>query len=218
VAGRIREQNRALILQAAERLFADKGFEGTTIQAIADLAGLPKSNVHYYFPTKERLYRTILEEILQTWLAAFGRFGEHDDPAEALASYVIAKVRLSFARPHASRIFAREMLNGGHLISPFLEDELRPWVEERAAVLRAWTRQGRLRPVDPHHLLFTIWAATQTYADFAPQIRAIEGGDPDAASQAAIARSVAEIVVRACVAQDDPGASTSRRGQAASAA
>jgi TetR/AcrR family transcriptional regulator len=199
VAGRIREQNRALIQQAAEHLFADRGYEGTTTQAIADLAGLPKSNVHYYFSTKEQLYRAILEEILRTWLAAFDRFGEQDDPAEALASYVTAKVRLSFARPHASRIFAREMLNGGQLIRAFLEDELRPWVEDRAAVLRAWTRQGRLHPIDPHHLLFTIWAATQTYADFAPQIRAVEGRDPDEAAQDAIAQSVAGIVVQGVV-------------------
>ena len=206
MAGRIREQNRSLILQAAERLFADKGFDGTTTQAIAMEAGLPKSNVHYYFATKDQLYRTILEETVRAWLSTFDRFGVTDDPAQALSSYVHAKVELSFARPHASRIFAREMLSGGTAIRAFLEDELRPWVEERSAVMRAWIADGRMNPIDPHHLLFTIWAATQTYADFAPQIRAIQGADPDLAAQARIAASVADMVVRACVpAAADPG-------------
>ena len=212
MAGRIRRHNRTLILEAAERLFAAKGFEGATTQAIADLAGLPKANLHYYFPTKERLYRTILADILHTWLATFERFGESDDPAEALTSYVTEKVALSFARPDASRIFAREMLSGAGHLQDFLTSELRPWVEERGAVMRAWIAKGRMCPLDPHHLLFTIWAATQTYADFAPQVRAIEGADPDRAAQQAIARSVATFVVRACIVHDEPNALTTSTG------
>ncbi|WP_027133277.1 TetR family transcriptional regulator C-terminal domain-containing protein [Geminicoccus roseus] len=199
MAGQIRRKNRALILQAAEQVFAEKGLEGATTRAIANLAGLPKSNILYYFGTKEQLYRSLLEQNVRLWLDAFGRFGVDDDPIDALESYVVEKVRMSFARPHASRIFAREMLSGGGHLRLYLESELRDWVQERALVMRGWIAKGLMSPVDPHHLLFTIWAATQTFADFAPQVEAVEGGPPDAAGQAAIARSVAEFVLRACI-------------------
>lgn len=197
--GRIRALARATILAAAERVFAEKGLEGATTAAIARAAGLPKANVHYYFSTKEALYRCVLEEILRTWLSTFDRFGPDDDPATALRSYVVDKVRLSFARSHASRVFAREMLGGGERIRSFLEHELKDWVDERTRVMRAWIETGRLRPLDPHQLLFTIWAATQTYADFAPQVRAVRGGDPDEAAQIAIAQEIAELIVHACL-------------------
>ena len=197
--GRIRALARATILAAAERVFAEKGLEGATTAAIARAAGLPKANVHYYFSTKEALYRCVLEEILRTWLSTFDRFGPDDDPAVALRSYVVDKVRLSFARSHASRVFAREMLGGGERIRSFLEHELKSWVDERTRVMQAWIAAGRLRPLDPHQLLFTIWAATQTYADFAPQVRAVRGGDPDEAAQIAIAQEIAELIVHACL-------------------
>jgi TetR/AcrR family transcriptional regulator len=199
VTGQIRRRNRARILEAAEQVFAEKGLEGATTQAIADLAGLPKSNILYYFRTKEQIYRTLLEEIVRIWTDVFGRFGVDDDPAVALEAYVAAKVRMSFARPDASRIFAREMISGGHHLRSYLEGELRDWVEERTRVMQVWIAQGRMYRLDPHHLLFTIWAATQTYADFAPQVAAVEGGPPDADAQAAIARSLTDFVLRAAI-------------------
>jgi TetR/AcrR family transcriptional regulator len=209
LAGQIRRRNRARILEAAEQVFAERGLEGATTQAIADLAGLPKSNILYYFKTKEQIYRTLLEEIVRVWLDVFGRFGIDDDPAVALESYVVAKVRMSFARPDASRIFAREMISGGHHLRTYLEGELRDWVLERTRVMQVWIAQGRMNRLDPHHLLFTIWAATQTYADFAPQVAAVEGGPPDAEAQEAIARSVTEFVLRASI----PAAALRRRDE-----
>ena len=58
-----RAQNEALILQAAETVFAEAGFGGATMQLIADMAGLPKANLHYYFATKEDLYRRVVQNI-----------------------------------------------------------------------------------------------------------------------------------------------------------
>jgi TetR/AcrR family transcriptional regulator len=53
----IRRENERAILEAAEKVFAEAGFGGATMQLIADMAGLPKANLHYYFATKEDLYR-----------------------------------------------------------------------------------------------------------------------------------------------------------------
>ena len=111
-SGRIRRRNRALILEAAERIFAEKGYDGATTAAIAAAAGLPKSNLHYYFPTKEAVYRAVIDQTLRLWLAAFDHISADDDPAAALAAYVRRKMRHSFEHPLASRVFAQELLRG----------------------------------------------------------------------------------------------------------
>ena len=74
--GHIRQRNRALILSAAEEVFAQQGYRGATTAAIAKKAGLPKANVHYYFGTKEALYRAVLEDILGLWLGELDRITE----------------------------------------------------------------------------------------------------------------------------------------------
>ena len=60
-----RRQNEQAILEAAEKVFAEAGFGGATMQLIADMAGLPKANLHYYFATKEELYRKVVARILE---------------------------------------------------------------------------------------------------------------------------------------------------------
>ncbi len=60
----IRQENERVILAAAEAVFAEQGFGGATMAAIAARAGVPKPNVHYYFPTKEKLYRAVVERVL----------------------------------------------------------------------------------------------------------------------------------------------------------
>ena len=60
-----RREREARILKAAEKVFAEAGFGGATMQLIADMAGLPKANLHYYFPTKEALYRQVVQNIFQ---------------------------------------------------------------------------------------------------------------------------------------------------------
>jgi len=66
----VREDNERALLEAAEWVFAEQGFAGATTAAIAQRAGLPKANLHYYFPTKETLYRSVIERVLTAWLAA----------------------------------------------------------------------------------------------------------------------------------------------------
>ena len=173
--GRIRRQNEARILAAAETVFAEKGFEGATTAEIAAAAGLPKANVHYYFATKEAIYRAVLDRILTLWLAAFDPAAAGDDPAAVLAAYIAAKMRHSREHPAASRVFAMEIMRGAPVIRGFLEGELRAWVQRQAGLMQRWAAEGRMDPVDPVHLLFLIWAATQTYADFDTQICAVRG-------------------------------------------
>ena len=80
---------------------------------------------------------------------------------------------LSAQRPDGSKVFANEMLNGAPVVKNILTTELRPLVVEKAAVIQRWIDDGRMAPVDATHLFFTIWAATQTYADFDVQVCAV---------------------------------------------
>jgi len=173
--GHIRVRNRALILAAAEEVFATQGYRGATTAAIAKKAGLPKANVHYYFGTKEALYAAVLEDILGLWLGELDRITEASDPATALADYIRAKIRLSRERPLASKVYANEMIRGARHTRDFLKNELRNLVKSKAKVLEAWAAAGKIEPVDPVHLFSVVWAATQHYADFEVQVGSLLG-------------------------------------------
>jgi TetR/AcrR family transcriptional regulator len=171
----IRAANRERILGAAEQVFAGAGFNGATMAAIADAAGLPKANLHYYFGNKGELYREVLAATLRDWLVPLDDLVPEADPRTALEAYIRAKMALSAARPEASRVFANELLHGAPVLGDLMRTELRAMVRRKAAVIDGWVGAGRMAPVDAVHLFFTIWAATQTYADFDEQVRAVLG-------------------------------------------
>ncbi len=196
----IRQTSVEHILAATEPVFAKHGFEGATMAQLAAAAGLPKANLHYYFGTKEGLYRAVLEGILALWLddAAEWIVPERH-PAEGFAGYVRAKMTHSRERPDASRIFADELLRGAPHIMMYLGIELRNRVTELAAVIEGWTARGLMDAVHPVHLLFNIWAMTQTYADFDVQIRAVLGKvSIDDAEFAVATETVVALVLKGC--------------------
>jgi TetR/AcrR family transcriptional regulator len=172
-AGAIRRRNVAKILKAAEAVFAKKGFSGASTAEIARLANVPKPNLHYYFRTKQALYESVLDRILEMWLDAMDEIQPDADPAEALTRYLARKIELSRLQPGPSRLWAMEILAGAPHIDAFLRGRVRALVEEKSVIIRRWIAEGRIRPIDPAHLLFVIWASTQTYADFAAQIAAV---------------------------------------------
>ena len=171
--GAPRRHSTEQILRAAETLFARNGFGGTTMAAIAEAAALPRANLQYYF-SKEQLYRAVLEGILSGWLQDADLWITPErTPWEGLAGYVRAKMAWTRTRPDASRIFAGELLAGGSHIRRFLEVEVRDYVDRMDRVFRHWAATGQMRPVSGAHFLFCIWAMTQSYADFSPQMEAV---------------------------------------------
>ena len=202
--GAARRDSMEAILAAAERVFSRRGFEGARMAETAVEAGLPKANLHYYFGTKERLYRAVLEDIIRQWLdTAAAWIVPERAPAEALRGYVRAKLADARVRPGASRIFAGELLRGAPLLMPFLADELRRRVAEMAAVIEGWAARGLIGPVAPAHLFFCVWAMTQTYADFDVQIRAVLGPTADeGAIFAAAETTVTQLVLHGSFVRD----------------
>ena len=176
---RIQAQNEELILEAALEVFSTYGYRGATVDQIATSCGLSKPNLLYYFRRKEDIYVALLEHTLSDWLAPLRALDAEGDPIGELTRYVRDKLRMSRDNPKASRLFANEILHGAPAISPFLKGPLKQLVDEKAAVIKGWMDAGRLTRLDPHHLIFAIWATTQHYADFAVQVSAVIGGDED---------------------------------------
>jgi len=192
----IREENERGLLEAAESIFAEQGFAGATTAAIARRAGVPKANLHYYFATKEGLYRAVIGRVLNAWLAAASSFDASEDPAEALAAYIGAKMDLAREMPLASRIWSAEIMRGAPMIQDFLDTTLTEWVASRGSVVKRWVAAGRLKPIEPQYLFYMIWATTQQYANASHEMATLNGGRPldDAAFERA-KRQVIDTIV-----------------------
>ena len=174
----IRQQNETLILQAAEKVFAEAGFGGATMQLIADMAGLPKANLHYYFASKEDLYRQVVQDIFDIWLQAAESMDQASGPIEGIGAYIDAKMEISLSHPNGSKVWASEVMHGAPVIQDYLEGTLREWTEGRMAAIQDWIDAGQMAPIDPRHLLYMLWATTQHYADFGHQVETLNDGQP----------------------------------------
>jgi TetR/AcrR family transcriptional regulator len=176
---RIQRAKTEAILEAALDVFSTHGFRGATLDQVADAAGLSKPNLLYYFASKDDIHRTLLERLLDTWLDPLRQIDPDGDPEAEIGAYVRRKIEMARDYPRESRLFANEVLQGAPRIGDVLAGPLRSLVDNKAAAIRAWTRAGRIAQVDPHHLIFAIWAATQHYADFDVQVRAVLGADDE---------------------------------------
>ncbi len=163
------------ILSAALETFSQFGIHGTRLEQVAELAGVSKTNLLYYFPSKEALYVAVLQQILDIWLAPLKAFREELTPLVAIQQYIRLKLEVSRDYPQASRLFCLEMLQGAPLLKTVLSGDMKSLVDEKSAIIAGWVDTGKLAQVDPHHLIFMIWAATQHYADFSAQVEAVTG-------------------------------------------
>ena len=175
---RIQAEKEEKILEAALEVFSRHGFRGSTIDQIAEAAEMSKPNLLYYFSTKETMHRVLLDRLLETWLAPLRAIDPDGDPLEEIRSYVRRKLEMARDYPRESRLFANEVLQGAPRIQDEMKD-LKVLVKEKAEIIRGWSRAGKLADCDPYHLIFSIWATTQHYADFDVQVRAILGNRGD---------------------------------------
>lgn len=175
---RIQRRNRSRILEAALDVFSQHGYRGATLDQIAEAAGLSKPNILYYFDGKEEIHVTLLNQLMETWLDPLVTLDAGGDPLTEILNYVERKLDMAHELPRESRLFAGEILQGAPRMAPHLQAGLQPLFEEKCAVIQGWMDAGALTPVDPRHLIFSIWATTQHYADFATQVRVLMRDDP----------------------------------------
>jgi TetR/AcrR family transcriptional regulator len=162
---------QAEITTQAVRIFAESGYEGTSIALVAEHVGISKQNLLYYFPNKLSLYQHVLDEVLDEWLARMSALDDENmEPEEVLRGYIKAKLRFSRERPWGSRVYAMEVITGARLYGSAIKKRVVPVLRKDIAVFEKWIAAGKIAPIDPMHLLFAIWSMTQSYADFSAQM------------------------------------------------
>lgn len=170
---RIQEKNISTIMDAALEVFSQYGFRGATLDQIGRAAGLSKPNLLYYFANKEAIHVALLGELLDSWLDPLRELEASGDPVQEIVDYALRKLDMARELPRESRLFANEIVQGAPRILDMIEGPLKSLVDEKAGIIRHWSDTGKIAQVDPYHLIFSIWATTQHYADFDVQVRSI---------------------------------------------
>ena len=172
---RIQQKNHSAIKAAGLKVFAQFGFRGSTLDQIAAESGLSKPNILYYFSSKETIYEALLAQLLTDWLQPVRDIDPAGDPVEEILKYAKHKLKMSRLYPRESRLYANEIIQGAPRIKSVLTGELRDVVATLAQLIKNWSEAGLIRVIDPYHLIFSIWAMTQHYADFDVQVQAVLG-------------------------------------------
>ncbi len=172
---RIQRQKRLTILDAALEVFSKNGFRGSTIDQIANQAGISKPNILYYYSSKQEIHKELIERLMEKWLTPLEALSEGGDPISEIRLYIKRKLEMARDFPRQSRLFNNEILQGAPHIIDLLDGELKNLVDKKAKIISKWMKEGRLAKVDPYHLIFSIWATTQHYADFDVQVCAVLG-------------------------------------------
>jgi AcrR family transcriptional regulator len=141
---------RAQILTQATRLFAEQGYDGTSVQQIAEAVGIRKPSLLYHFRSKDALRENVLAEMLAHWnsvlpglLLKASTEERFDGTMEALSEFFIED-------PDRARLFLRETLDRPEQMQAMLVQFVRPWIELLGAQLDRAKTQGLVRDdVDP---------------------------------------------------------------------
>jgi TetR/AcrR family transcriptional regulator len=155
------ERSREAILDAAERLFAERGYQGTSLQDIGDAAGVSRGTPSYFFGSKEGVYRAVLERIYRS----VGELVRHQQeqalvvragPDEVIAREIAGYIGFLADRPNFVRLLQWEALSGGALLGDLTArlDALR----ESERVIDEEAARGGFRPVASRHLMLNIIA------------------------------------------------------------
>ena len=157
-----RAAGKVAILEAAERLFSDQGFDGVSMSAVAQLAGVSKANIYHHFSSKEVLYMAVLRSsVAQTRVLLDALEEPSGNLEDRLRSFAHAHLRDILKRESASRLILREALSGDERKTRKLADEVVGDVYSRmTSIFREGQAAGVLRPdTDPALCAFLFLSA-----------------------------------------------------------
>jgi len=185
---------RFRIIDAAERVFAARGYAGATTREIARAAGIRKRMLFYYFPRKDALYRAVLERVVVELAAIHERFRSEPGPI-GLAEAADGITAFAAANLGALKLLLREIMDAGPHLRPLARRHIRPLFARGTAEARRNMARGVFRQGDPMHVLVNVGGLTLFYFLLVPLLRLVWDRDPLA--PATLAGRAAE--VRECL-------------------
>jgi TetR/AcrR family transcriptional regulator len=169
-------QTRGEIVAAAERHFAERGFEATRLDDIAADVGIRRAAIFYHFGDKQDLYSAVLDEIFGDWAAALPSVGS---PAERLEAALTGWIDFVAERPSVARLILREAANSrpGE-VSPFVRAGSAP-VEWFRGLIDEGIASGELKPlIEPHRFTSLMGAVTVFHFAAMPWLTLDDPFDP----------------------------------------
>ena len=149
------------IIRAATDIFLQKGKDGARMQEIARRAGINQALLHYYFRSKEKLYREVfVSEVREFMEAIFYSMVETEDIAEFIRSFIYRYIDQLAQNPQVIRFILWEIERGGGLFAQVFREVVSRTPEKAPPLLihkiEDAIQQGKIRKLDPFHLIFSI--------------------------------------------------------------
>ena len=158
------------ILEAAEFEFARHGYEGPTIQAIANRAGITKRQVLYFFSNKKTLYSEVLKRIFEHWRSEdFSMWP--GQPVKVFEEYMEHLLEQARTNPTHNKFMINEMLRGAPVFKENRRDrDVMKHTNQRIMRMQEWIDQGLIRDLDPKFFLFFLWSMQHFFVVFEPEV------------------------------------------------
>ena len=174
--------SRTGILDAAELLFARRGFQSTTIKAIAGAAGVNTALLYYYFPDKQGLYHAVLERAFGGLITeGEARLAADLDPEEAVRGFVALQSAYFGRHPNRPHLFVRELIDHGAEYAAGHLTRLAVTLFRRLCdVIERGQAAGQFRAdLDPHRAAVSVMSQVAWLQVARPAIGIFIGAGPD---------------------------------------